>query len=298
MHVVVTGGTGFIGSALVAALVARGDRVTILTRRAMADLGQVSYVQNLEAIDAATQVDAVFNLAGESLAARRWTPSFKRQLRDSRLGITEAVVALVARLHQRPAAVLSASAIGYYGPQGDAPLTEQASPRDSFSHQLCRDWEAAAAAAAGDGTRVVCLRLGVVLAARGGSFAQLRAPFRVGIATWMGTGQQWLSWIHRDDVIAAMLFLLDDPASRGIFNLAAPEPVTSRGFAEAMARQQRIWLRVGLPAPLLRLGLGEMADAVLLTGQRVLPTRLQETGFRFRYPDLATALPALIGRSR
>jgi len=298
MHVVVTGGTGFIGSALAAALVARGDRVTILTRRAIADQGPVSYVQSLEAIDPATHVDAVVNLAGESLAARRWTPSFKRQLRDSRLGITEAVVAMVARQQQRPAAVLSASAIGYYGPQGDAPLTEQASPRASFSHELCRDWEAAAAAAAMDGTRVVCLRLGVVLAGRGGSFAQLRAPFRIGVAAWMGAGQQWLSWVHRDDVVSAMLFLLDDPSQHGAFNVTAPEPVTSRGFATAMASQQRVWLRVGVPAPLLRLGLGEMADALLLTGQRVIPARLQDAGFRFRYPDLAAALPALLGQAR
>jgi uncharacterized protein len=294
MHIVITGGTGFIGGALIAALHARGDRVTVLTRRSLAGGPRLRYVNALEAIDPEERVDAVVNLAGESLAAQRWSPAFKQVLRDSRLGTTQAVAALVGRQRERPGTVLSASAIGFYGPHGDAPLTELSAPNDGFSHRLCRDWEAAAAAAATAETRVLCLRLGVVLAAQGGSFGQLRAPFRLGVAAWMGSGQQWLSWVHRDDVIAAMLFLLDTAGLDGAFNVTAPAAVTSRDFAAVMARAHRIWLHAGVPAPLLRLALGEMADALLLTGQRVSPARLEAAGFQFRFPDLATALPTLL----
>jgi uncharacterized protein (TIGR01777 family) len=253
----------------------------------------VSYLSSLDALQA--PVDAVINLAGASLAAKRWNDAYKAELRSSRLDTTAALGAHFAERGETPGVWLNASAIGYYGPRGDEAVTEAAQPGQGFAAELCRDWEEAAREAAPEDTRLCLLRLGVVMDAGGGAYPQMAAPFRMGIANWIGNGHQYLSWVHRTDVVAAMLFLLQHDEARGAFNLTAPEAVTSRGFCEVMEAKHRRILRLPMPAPVMRLMVGEMADELLIKGQRVLPQALEELGFSFRYRDLRSALDAIEG---
>lgn len=296
MRYLITGGTGFIGSALVASLEADGHEVTILSRRPHRATGRRRYVTGLEALEPATRFEAVINLAGASLADRRWTKAYKRELLASRLDTTRRLVAWLGRLPHRPATLLSASAIGYYGHHGDEPLDEAGAAVSGFAQSLCQRWEEEALAATQFGTRVCLLRFGVVLDAGGGAFEQMARPFRFGIANWLGSGRQWLSWVHRRDAVRAVRFLLEHPALEGPFNVTAPEPVTSRGFCDAMQRHRRTLITAPVPAPALRLLVGEMAEELLLQGQRVLPSRLQAAGFTFDHPALDGALTAILGR--
>lgn len=300
MNILITGGTGFIGTALVRHLLDRGDTVTVYTRSSdfEDDVG-LRHINRLDDISASTFYDAFINLAGESIAEGRWTASRKRALVDSRIGTTEAILALAERLDRPPAALVSASAIGYYGPQDDTPLGEDASTVDCFSHQLCVAWESAARRFEALGTRVFIVRLGVVLERDGGAFAQLDKSVQMGVKTWLGSGRQYLSWVHREDVIRAIAFLLDGGASgelSGAFNLTAPEPVTNRGFSEALASHRSTLVGLPVPAFVMRIALGELADELLLTGQRVVPERLEAEGFSFEYRSLDQALSALLAR--
>lgn len=290
MHILMTGGTGFIGSALWPALLDAGHRLTVLSRRQHRDGGGLRYLTSLAGLE--EPVDAVINLAGASLAGRRWSRAYKKEIVDSRLDTTRSLGAYFADRGYAPGVWLNASAIGYYGPRGDEPLDEDASPGNGFSAQLCCDWEAAALEAA-VGARLCLLRLGVVLDRSGGAYPQMALPFRYGVANWVGDGRQYLSWIHRRDVVAAMLHLLGSDALDGPFNLTAPEPVTSRGFCEAMKAVHTTVLTLPMPSLAMRAAVGEMADELLLTGQRVLPVRLLQSGFAFSCPDIATALNAI-----
>ncbi len=296
MNYLITGGTGFIGTALIGSLRAAGHGVTVLTRQPRPPQEGTSFVTSLDAIPAQARFDAVVNLAGASLAGARWSESYKREITSSRLDTTGAVIALLGRLQQPPAVLLSASAIGYYGHHGDEPLGEDGAVVPGFSQQLCQRWEAAALRAEALGTRVCLLRFGVVLDRDGGAMEQMAQPFRFGIANWLGSGQQWLSWVHRKDAVAAMEFLLARTDLSGPFNITAPEPVTSRGFCAAMKRRRRTLLTAPVPAPVMRLLVGEMAQELLLQGQRVLPVRLQAEGFRFSFPTLDDALGAIMAR--
>lgn len=297
MNILITGGTGFIGTVLVRQLLERGDTVTVYTRSPNHedDVG-LRYVCSLDDIASSTYFDAFINLAGESIAEGRWTAARKRALVDSRVGTTEALLALAERLERAPAALVSASAIGYYGPQDDTELGEDAGTVDCFSHQLCVSWEAAARRFEALGTRVCIIRLGVVLDRDGGAFAQLDKSVQFGVATWLGSGHQWLSWVHRDDVINAIQFLLDRNALSGPFNLTAPEPVTNRGFSEALASHRKTFIGLPVPGFVMRAALGELADELLLTGQRVIPEKLEAEGFEFRYRTVDQALSALLAR--
>lgn len=298
MNYLITGGTGFIGTALIASLRAAGHGITVMTRQPRPPQEGVSFVTSLDAIPVQARFDGVVNLAGASLAGARWSESYKREITSSRLDTTGAVIALLGRLQQPPAVLLSASAIGYYGHHGDEPLGEDGAVVPGFSQQLCQRWEAAALRAEALGTRVCLLRLGVVLDRDGGAMEQMAQPFRFGIANWLGSGQQWLSWVHRKDAVAAMDFLLARTDLSGPFNITAPEPVTSRGFCAAMKRRRRTLLTAPVPAPVMRLLVGEMAQELLLQGQRVLPVRLQAEGFRFSFPTLDDALGAIMARQR
>lgn len=294
MHIVVTGGTGFIGQALVPALLDAGHSLVLLSRQAREDRRACRYVTSLQEIDSAEPVDAIINLAGASLAARRWTSAYKREIVDSRLQTTRDVVQLIARLARPPAAVLSGSAIGFYGHAGDDVLTEASRPvGDGFAQRLCADWEAQALQATQFGVRVCLLRIGVVLDEGGGALAQMAQSFRFGVGSWLGSGRQWLSWVHRADAVAAMLALLDSPDLEGPFNLTAPEPVTGRGLCAALRAHHRTLISAGVPGPLMRLLVGEMAGELLLEGQRVHPRGLLDAGFEFRYPDIDSALRAI-----
>jgi len=296
MHVLVTGGTGFIGSALLPRLRGDGHTITVLSRGKHADSGGICYVQSLDELPDDTAVDGVINLAGASLNGKRWTDAYKREMVASRLDTTAAVVDLCRRLTRPPAVLVSASAIGYYGDRGDETLDEQSSAGEGFSAELCRDWEAAAREAEALGVRVCLARLGVVFDREGGAFAELSRPFRFGIANWLGSGRQYLSWVHRADVVAAFAFLLEHEALAGPVNITAPEPVTHRQLCAALRR--RLTTLPGMPVPgfVMRALLGEVADELLLAGQKVLPKRLQEADFTFHYPEINSALGQLLGK--
>lgn len=290
MHYFITGGTGFIGTALLTRLLTEGHSATILTRQPRQDIPRVSYITDPGHIASDAGVDCVINLAGASLAGARWSAAYKQEIFDSRLRTTEALVELCERLEQKPATLLSASAIGYYGHHADEALAEDGAVAPGFSQQLCQQWEDTAMGAASLGLRVCLLRLGVVLDRDGGAMVDMARPFRMGVANWLGGGQQWLSWVHRQDVIAAIGFLQERPELSGPFNITAPEAVTSRGFCAAMKKRHRTFFTAPVPAPVMRLMVGEMADELLLNGQRVIPARLLEAGFQFQFPDLDTAL--------
>jgi len=295
MHILVTGGTGFIGGALLPALAGRGEQVTVLTRqrRPMGQgQGQVAYVNALD--DITDPVDAVINLAGASLAARRWTAAYKREIRSSRVDFTRQLVAWMASRQMPPKVLISGSAIGFYGASGDAQFTESSPGASDFAATLCRDWEEAALAAQSDSTRVVLLRLGVVLDAGGGALTEMMRSFRFGVGSWLGSGSQWLSWIHRGDVVAAILAVLDNHVT-GPFNLVAPTPVSHRAFCDALARRRRVLFKAGVPGVVMRTLLGEMAESLLLTGQWVVPERLHhELGFEFTFPSIDEALADIL----
>ena len=297
MHYLVTGGTGFIGSALVESLLADGHFVTVLSRAPRDSSQTLEFIASLDDIPSDGRIDAVVNLAGASLAGARWTTAYKDQIVASRLDTTQSLGALFARLEHPPEVMLSASAIGFYGHHADESLTEASAVVPGFSQQLCARWEkAATCAVAGTETRLCLLRFGVVLDRDGGAMVEMARPFKFGVANWVGDGRQWLSWVHRLDAIAALRFLLQRADLSGPFNITAPQSVTSRDFCSSMKRYTRTLLTAPVPAPVIRLLVGEMAEELLLKGQRVLPARLEAAGFRFQYPLLDDALGAILAR--
>jgi len=295
--VLVSGATGFIGGHLVRRLIERGERVIVLTRNAAKALDRfgphVRVVSSLSELEPATRVDAIVNLAGAPILGFPWTRRRRAQLIDSRVETTRALVALAGRLTSAPRVFVSASAIGYYGVHGDEALDERSPPSPIFQSRLCQEWEAAADAAAAPGTRVVKLRIGLVMGSDGGSLPQLARPHRFGLGAVLGSGRQWMSWIHVEDLIRLFEFVLDTPAARGAINAVSPAPLTHSQMQRALADvlHRPLWLRV--PAFVLRAALGEMAQ-LLLDGQRVLPERATALGFEFRYPQAKAALTHLL----
>jgi uncharacterized protein len=293
MRVLLTGGTGFIGSVLVDSLLAAGDEVVVLSRQTHDDRPHCRFVRSLDTLPAAEPLDAVINLAGASLAARRWSDAYKHEIIASRLDTTRAVLELMARLDRPPEVLLNASAVGFYGHHGDECLTEESSVVPGFAQQLCSDWEDLAVQAQSLGVRVCLLRFGVVLDSGGGALQEMATSFRFGVASWLGSGSQWLSWVHRQDVIRAIQLLLARDDLQGPFNITAPKPETGRNFALALQAHYRTFVRAGVPGPVASLLVGEMAEELLLNGQRVVPERLEEAGFVFAHRELTAALDAI-----
>jgi uncharacterized protein (TIGR01777 family) len=303
MRIVVTGATGFIGRALTARLRADGHAVLAWVRspdRARARLG--ADVELLRAdggvvalTDAVARADAVVNLAGEPLLGRRWTPERRRVLEDSRVQVTKDLVLAIESARTRPRVLVSGSAVGWYGDRGDERLTEQSTPGDDFLARLCRQWEAAATAAQASGVRVVLSRTGVVLGRDGGALAQMLPPFRLGLGGPIGSGRQYLPWIHQQDLVAFLAAAVVDDRYRGPVNGVAPEEATSRTFAAALGRALHRPAILPAPAFALRALFGEAAT-VLLASQRVEPRVLSGLGFRFAFPDLASALTDVLNR--
>jgi uncharacterized protein (TIGR01777 family) len=302
MRVFVAGGTGLVGSRLVPGLHQRGDQVVLLTRRpdhARSALGGACTVVAGDPLrpgpwaEAVDDCDAVVNLVGENLFARRWDAAFKQAIRDSRVRATEALVQALAWRPRTASGgrkvLVSASAVGYYGPRGDDELTEDSPPGDDFLARVCVEWEAAARAAEPLGVRVSVVRIGVVLDREGGALRQMLTPFRMGMGGPVGGGKQWVSWVHHADATGILRLALDNPEARGPINALAPGPVTNREFARALGRALGRPALVSTPAFALRLMLGEVAEAVL-TGQRVRPQRAAALGYGFHFPDLDGAL--------
>jgi uncharacterized protein (TIGR01777 family) len=300
MRIVIAGGTGFLGAGLSAALRADGHQIVVLTRRSgTLRPGLASWTPDGSAGSWAHVVDgadAVINLAGAALDEQRWTESRKRELVGSRILATRSLAAAIAAAVQPPAAFLSASAVGYYGARGDEPVTESDAAGSDFLARLVVRWEDEAMTAASSGARVVLLRSGIVLAPDGGALARMLLPFRLGVGGPFGDGRQYMSWIHRDDWIGLARWLLTSVDAGGPINATAPAPETNEAFAATLARVLRRPHLLRAPRFALRLALGEMADAALLAGQRVVPGRAQALGFRFRWPALEPALRELLRR--
>ena len=297
MNVVVAGGTGFLGSALVERLRHAGHRVRILTRqtRRADDVAWVPDGSVKSWASVLDDADAVINLAGESIAGGRWTEARKARIRDSRIRATRSLVGAIQQAARRPAVFLSGSAVGYYGPHDEEPLTEESPAGNDFLATVCRDWETEALRAAGT-TRVVLLRTGLVLERDGGALPQMALPFRLFAGGPAGSGRQFYSWIHRDDWIGMVMWAIDVGSVSGPLNVTAPAPLSNRDFARTLGRVLHRPSFMPAPAFALRIVLGEMADGLLLSGQRVLPELAQSQGYSFKYPALEPALRAVFGR--
>ena len=300
MKIVVAGATGMIGSLLVERLANRFDTSLVLLSRRPAQENSLANKHWLawqpgtsgewqRAIDGA---DAVINLAGEPIAGKRWTNEQKAILRSSRIEATQAIIEAIDKAIVKPKALISASAVGYYGPHGDEPLNEDSKPGADFLARLCVDWENEAKQAQALGVRVSLLRTGVVLAKGAGALQKMVPPFKTFAGGPLGSGQQWMPWIHLDDEVGLIEFLLDRPDAHGPFNAIAPNPVTMAEFSQTLGRvlNRPSWLSV--PPSLLALTVGEMAD-MLLTGQRATPDAALKLGFQFKYPHLVNALSSL-----
>lgn len=297
MRIFLTGGTGLIGSRLVPRLLERHDQVVLLTRRPSevqdrfrgCTIVEGNPMQSGLWMDTAAESDAVINLAGENIFAHRWNDSFKQTLRESRSTSTRHVVEALKRQAHPSRVLISASAIGYYGPHGDEEIDEVSSPGNDFQGGLCVAWEQTASEARTAGVRVVLVRIGVVLDKTGGALSRLLTPFRMGLGGPIGSGRQWISWIHYKDLVGIFFLALDRPEAQGPINGTAPQPVTNRDFARALGRA--LHRPAFLPTPVfgLRMLLGEAAD-VVASGQRVLPRKALALGYSFRFPTLDTAL--------
>lgn len=308
MNILLTGGTGFIGSLLLPTLLGptpHGDehRVTVLTRRpakfalkhqAAIDRGQLRIIGTLKELTEDDAYDAVINLAGEGIADKPWSKQRKQELHDSRITLTHSLVQWMGLARRKPKVLISGSAIGWYGNQGDKILEEGALPHPEYVHDLCRDWENAAANAEAMGVRVCLLRTGVVIGSGGGMLRKLLPLFGLGLAGQLGSGQQYLSWVSLIDVVHIILRLLNDSELRGAFNATGPRPVTNAEFTQTLAKLLRRPAFLRLPASVLKLAMGEMST-LLLDGQRVVPSRLLQAQYRFQHASLDEALRAALG---
>ncbi len=296
--ILVTGATGFIGAPLVERLLARGDRVLILVRdarqsRAMfAD--RVTHVERLDALPRETRIDAIVNLAGAPVIGLPWTRGRRAQLWRSRIDLTDNLVNWIKSLDHAPAVLVNASAIGFYGDKGDTVVGEDARAGEGFAADLCRIWEDAAKRAEPLGMRVVCLRIGMVLDASGGALPMMALPARFGLGATFGSGQQWMSWIARADLLRMLLAAIDNPLWHGAINATAPEPIRNADFQRALARLLNRPLFLSAPAWLLRTILGEMSS-IFLFSQRVVPARAQSLGFAFDVHFASDALALMLG---
>ena len=298
--VLITGGTGFIGSRLVAALVTAGHDVTVLTRSRASAAGlpaPLRVITTLDQIPDDARIDAIVNLAGEPISNGLWTRRKRRRILRSRLQVTRGIVGLIGRLRKPPAVLVSGSAVGWYGLRGNEAMDETADGADCFSRGLCVRWERVAMGATARGVRVVHLRIGLVLAAEGGLLSRMLTPFEFGLGGPFGAGRQWMSWIHRDDLVRLVAHAIATPDLAGPVNGTAPAPVTNAAFAEALGRVLTRPAILPVPAAPLRLVLGAFADELLLGGQKVLPQAALRSGFRFTYPALDDALAAIVGRT-
>lgn len=299
MRILISGSTGFLGSALVKSLQGQGHEISRLvrpgTRQRNADhksTPDVAWDPAAGKLDAAAAegADALIHLAGASIADGRWSASRKALLRSSRIDATRQLIGELAKLQRPPRVIVAASAIGYYGSRGDEILTESSAPGSDLLAGLCREWEAETARGAEFGARVVTLRFGIILAAHGGALAKMAAPFKLGLGGRLGDGRQWMSWVTLSEVVNIVQFALANSELAGAVNVVSPNPARNSEFTIALAKTLHRPALFPAPAFALRLALGEMADALLLSSQRVMPSVLTNFGYRFQQPVLAGAL--------
>ena len=293
-QILLTGATGFVGDALVPALLADGHHLSCYTRypvRAAKRLGlenpNISYITDFESLD--QMPEYVINLSGEGIADRRWTDQRKRILNTSRIGVTEALVNRLNQLRGEPSIVISGSAIGYYGSSDTGKMTEDSGPGKDFAARLCSNWEASIEGLDVQQTQIYRLRIGVVLGRPGGFLSRLETPFLLGLGGPLGHGRQILSWIHRDDLVLMIRWLLENTPESGAYNAVSPNPVSNNEFTKIFGKVIKRPILFRVPEMPVRLILGELAD-LLFKGQAVIPQRASDKGFQFGYPDLGKAL--------
>ena len=298
MKILVTGSTGLVGSALLPFLSTGGHQPIPLLRGGQAQSGAPHWdpAAGKIAAESLEGFDAVVHLAGENIAGGRWTDDKKKKIRDSRVAGTRLLCAALAKRKRPPKTLVCASAIGYYGNRGPEVLDESSAPGSGFLAEVCQEWEAAAEPARAAGIRVVHLRIGVVLSADGGALATMLLPFKLGVGGVIGSGQQYMSWVAIDDVVGAIHFALTQDQLSGPVNAVSPSPVTNRDYTKTLGKVLARPTILPIPSFAIHLGLGEMADELLLASTRVVPDVLQEAGYEFRFPDLEPALRHLLGR--
>ncbi|SFN06015.1 TIGR01777 family oxidoreductase [Marinobacter pelagius] len=298
-RILITGGTGFIGKELCPRLLERGDRLWVYSRQppenVKAICGRVEAVNDLDSLRSGPGFDAVINLAGEGIADKRWSASRKQALRDSRIRLTEQLVDLARTWEKLPEVMVSGSAVGFYGDQRAAPVTEDTTPHDEFTHRFCNDWEKAAMALAGNNTRVCLSRTGVVAGPGGGFLQRMLLPFKLGLGGRLGSGEQYMPWVHRTDVVNALIWMLDTETAQGPYNVVSPNPVTNAEFTRTLGRVLHRPTLFPAPGAVLKVALGEMSR-LLLTGQNARPARLLDEGFEFRFKELESALKNSVGK--
>lgn len=292
-RILITGGTGFIGQSLCQKLTADGHALTVLSRQPATNVqslcGRVEAVNDLNELSGAEGFDAAINLAGEGIADKRWSEARKQALRDSRIDLTNQLVDVIRTWKTLPSVIVSGSAVGYYGDQGGHRVTEDTPPHDEFTHRMCSDWEQAALRLEPSGVRVCLSRTGLVVGPGGGFLKRMLPPFKLGLGGRLGNGEQYMPWIHRDDVVAALIWMMETDTAKGAYNVVSPNPLTNRQFTKGLAGVLGRPAVFPAPAPVLKVALGEMSR-LLLTGQMAIPERLEAEGFRFRFPDLSPAL--------
>jgi uncharacterized protein len=294
MRILVSGGTGFIGQALCPQLTQDGHDVIVWSRQSNPEVADgVTAIQRLDDWTGPTP-DAVINLAGASIADGRWTEERKRLLVDSRVNITRKLVEWMRAMEHPPKTLISASAVGYYGEQGDRVITEGTPPTSGFTHDLCAQWEQEALQAESLGVRVCLVRTGVVLDRDGGALAKMLLPFKMGVGGRLGSGKHYFPWIHRADIVAIYQWLVENEQASGPYNSSAPNPVSNAEFTGALGKALKRPTLFPMPKSVLRLLFGEMSE-LLLVSNRMMPTRLLNEGFKFRYPELKQALHAILG---
>jgi len=300
MQLLITGGTGLIGRHLIPRLLQLGHQVNVVTRDVAAAREKlderVKFWSGLNQQSSLDGIDGIINLAGEPIADKRWSTSQKQRLCESRWQITEQLVSLIHASATPPAFLISGSATGFYGDTGDVVVTEEDGGQDEFTHTLCARWEQLALKAESERTRVCLLRTGVVLAKQGGALEKMKLPFRLGVGGPIGSGKQYLPWIHIDDMVNAIIWLIGQQDLRGPFNMVAPYPVRNEQFAATLGEVMHRPAFMRTPAAAIKLMMGESA-VLVLGGQHVLPDRLEASGFTFRWFDLQRALQDVVGQN-
>jgi uncharacterized protein (TIGR01777 family) len=293
MKILITGGSGFVGTPLAEELRKAGHEVIVTTRQKSEAKDILTWSPpDLIPPDLISEIDAIINLAGEPIAPRRWTEERKKLILSSRLDTTRALVQSIEKSDNRPKVMISASAVGYYGPRDEEPVMEDTSPSLGYLASVCLQWEAEAQRAEDLGVRVVRVRIGGVLGKGGGLLDQMECPFKAFAGGPLGSGKQWFSWIHLDDMVGIIKYALENDSVSGPVNATAPNPVTNREFSKALGRALNRPAIVSVPSFAVKLALGELAS-VILTGQRVIPEKILEAGYKFKYENIDEALEAI-----
>jgi uncharacterized protein (TIGR01777 family) len=294
----ITGGSGFIGSRLIPTLLDKGYKITVLSREAEKTKQQfdnkIETVTRIGAISGREQFDVVINLAGQGIADKNWSDKVRKKLRASRIDITKDLVAYFERATVKPSVFISGSATGFYGLKGEEVLTEKSIGDKSFSSRLCKDWEAAARKAELLDIRTCYLRTGIVLDSDGGALAKMLPPFKLGLGGPMGSGKQYMSWIHRDDLVQLINHIIETDSLSGPVNATAPEPVNNKTFSKSLGKALNRPAFMPLPGFVLKILMGDMGKELLLCGQHVIPEKAVTSGFKFKHPELSEALKAIL----